>query len=56
MSTQWEIDIVFNIWFICIRMKLSYIFYPRTPIKSKISGKILSQKHAKTSFYRQFSI
>ena len=29
-------------------------FLSRTPIKSKIGGKIVSQKHAKTSFYQQF--
>ena len=32
------------------------LFLSRTPIESKIGGKILSQKHVKTSFYRQFSI
>ena len=51
-----EIDLIHDIWFTCIRMKLSCTFYPRTPIKSKIGGKILSQKHAKTNFYQQFSI
>ena len=56
MSTQWEIDLIFNIWFTCIRQKLSCTIHPGTLIKSKTSGKILSQKHAKTSFYPQFSI
>ena len=30
--------------------------YPRTPIKSKIGGKIYPQEHVKTNFYCQFSI
>ena len=30
--------------------------YHRIPIKSKIGGKILSQKHVKTSFYDYFLI
>ena len=41
--------------FTCIRIKLCN-FYPRSPIKSKIVGKILFQKHVKTSCYHQFSI
>ena len=56
MSTQWEIDLILNIRFTCIRLKLSCTIYPRTPIKSKIGGKILSQKHAKTSFYHHCPI
>ena len=46
MSRQWEIDIIVNVWFTCIMMKLSCTFYPYTPIKTKIGGKILSQKQA----------
>ena len=44
MSTQWEIDLILNIWFNCIRLKLSCTINPHTPIKSKIGGKIFSQK------------
>ena len=33
MFKQWEIDRILNIWFTCIRMKLSCTFYPRTLIK-----------------------
>ena len=36
--------------FACIRITLSCTFYSWTPIKSKIGGKILFQKHVKTSF------
>ena len=56
MSTQLEIDIILNIWFTCIRLKLSWTIHPCILIKSKIGGKIVSQKHAKTSFYRQFLV
>ena len=55
-STPWEIDIILNILFTCIRMKLSYTFYSRTPFKSKIGSKILFKEHLKASFYHQFSI
>ena len=41
MSTQWEID---NIWFTGIKLKLLCSIYLSTPIKSKIGGKIFSQK------------
>ena len=34
----------------CKRIKLSCTFYPRSPIKSKIGGKILFQKYVKTNF------
>ena len=36
--------------FACITIKLSCTFYSHTPIKSKIGGKILFQKHVKISF------
>ena len=51
MSTQWDIDLILNI-FTCMRLNLSYTIHPRTPIKSKIGGKILSQYYVKTSFYK----
>ena len=43
MSTQCkaEIDLILST---CIWLKLSGTIYPRTPMKSKIGGKILSQK------------
>ena len=44
MSTQWEIDLILNIRFTCIRMKLSRTINSHTPTKSKIGGKIVSQK------------
>ena len=44
MSTQWEINLILNIWFMCLRLKLSCTIHPCTPIKSKIVGKIFSQK------------
>ena len=50
-SYKAEIDLILNIWFTCIRLKLSCTIHPHTLIKSKIGGKILSQKHAKTNFY-----
>ena len=42
------------IYFTCIRLKLSCPTHPCSLIKSKIGGKILSLKLAKTSFYRNF--
>ena len=42
--------------FTCIRIKLSCTFYPRSPIKSKIDGKILFQKHVKTSLSLIFNL
>ena len=54
MSTQWEIDLILNIWFTCIRLKLSCTINSHTSIKSKIGGKTFSQKHVKISFYRHF--
>ena len=33
MSTQWEIDLILNMRFTCIRLTLSYSIPPRTPIK-----------------------
>ena len=50
MSTQCEIGFFLNISFTGIRLKLSCNIWPQTAIKSKIGGKILSQKHSKTSF------
>ena len=53
MSPQWEIDLILNIWFTCLRLNLSCTIHSRTPIKSKIGGKILSQNYvnqALTSF------
>ena len=37
--------------FACIRINVSCTFYSHTPIKSKSGGKILFQKHVKTSFF-----
>ena len=51
MSTQWETDLIFHISFTSIRLNLSCTIHPRTPIKGKIGGKILFQKHVKTSCY-----
>ena len=56
MTTQWEIDLILDMWFTCISLKLSCIIQPHAPIKSKIGDKILSQKHVKTSFYRYFLV
>ena len=42
--------------FTCIRIKLSCTFYPRSPIKSTIDGKILFQKHVKTSLSLVFNL
>ena len=56
MTTQWEIDLILNMWFTCISLNLSCIIQPHAPIKSKIGDKILSQKHVKTSFYRYFLV
>ena len=44
MSTQWEIYLILNIRFICLTLKLSCTINPHTPTKSKIGGKIFSQK------------
>ena len=44
MSTQWEINLILNKSFTCIRLKLSSTINPHTCIKSKIGGKIHSQK------------
>ena len=53
MSTQREIDVIM----ICLYMgELSCTIQPCTNIKSKTGGKILSQKHVKTSFYRYYLV
>ena len=51
-----EIDINLNIWFTCIRMKLSWTFSPYTPIQNKIGGKILSQNLLKQGFIANFQL
>ena len=56
MSTQWEIDLILNILFTCIRLIFSGTIHSRTTIERKTVGKILSQKHAKTSFYHHIII
>ena len=38
------------------KAELIYTIHPRTPIKSKIGVKTLSQKHVKTSFYYHFLV
>ena len=44
MFRQWEINIILNIWFIYVRLKLSCTIYPHNLIRSKIGGKMtLSQ-------------
>ena len=55
MFTQWKIDLILNIWFICIRLKLSYIIDPSTPIKIKVDGKIFSQIYEKQVFLLLFN-
>ena len=55
MSTQWETDLILNMIYLQ-RLNLSCTIDPRTPIKSKIGGKILSQKHVKTTFYRHILV
>ena len=47
MCTQWEIGLILNIWFTCKSGSYHALFTHTLPIKSKIGGKILSQKHAK---------
>ena len=39
-----EVDLILNIRFTRIRLKLPCTIYPHTPIKSKIGGKVLSKK------------
>ena len=57
MSTQWEIDLIFNIWLNYIRLKLSCTINPQSQIKSKkVVAKYFLKKHAKTRFYRHFLI
>ena len=55
MSTQWETDLILNMIYLQ-RLNLSCTIDPRTPIKIKIGGKILSQKHVKTTFYRHILV
>ena len=38
------------------KAEISCTIQPRTPIKSKIGGKILSEKHVKASFYGYFLV
>ena len=56
MSTQWEIDLILNILFTCIRLNFSGTIHSRTTIESKTGGKILPQKHVKTSFHHHIII
>ena len=53
MSTQCkaEIDLILST---CTRLKLSGTIFPRTPMKSKIGGKILSQKHVNKALIANF--
>ena len=51
MFTEWEIDLIVNNRFTCIRLNLLSTIHHCTPIKSKIGGKILSQRHAKRGFF-----
>ena len=45
MSTQWEIDIILNIWFTCIRLNFYYaLFIPALPLKVKVGAKNVSYK------------
>ena len=44
MSTQWEVDLILNISFTCIRLNLSCSIRPCTPIKKKTVAKYLSYK------------
>ena len=55
MSTQWEIDLILNMIYLQ-RLNLSCTIDLRTPIKSKIGGKILSRKYVKTTFYRHILV
>ena len=50
MSTQWEIDLILNVWFTCIRLKLSFTIHPRTLMKSKIGGKNFLKNMSKQTF------
>ena len=54
MSGQWKIDLILNICMISLYNAEDIMHFSSTIfIKSKIGDKILSQKHGKTSFYRQ---
>ena len=55
MSTQWKIDLILNMIYLQ-RLNLSCTIDLRTPIKSKIGGKILSRKYVKTTFYRHILV
>ena len=39
MSTQWEIDLILNIWFTCIKLNYHALFKPAPPSKVKLVAK-----------------
>ena len=54
MSTQWENDLIFNIWFTFIRLRLSCTINPRTPIKSKLVAKYFLKNMPKQAVIANF--
>ena len=39
MSTQWDIDLICNLSFTCMRLKLSCTIHPHTSLKIKLMAK-----------------
>ena len=54
MSAQWEIDLILNMWFTYIRLKLSCTIQPHTLIKSKIVTKYVLKNIPKHVFFSNF--
>ena len=54
MPSEWDTDLFLNIWFTCIRVKLSCTVNPHTPIRVELVAKYFRKNMQQQAFIATF--